>query len=385
VVTGAVEGDAAENGVSVTLDALANTSDVDDGTILAVTDLPEVLPPGVTFDPETHSFTLDPSNAAYQHLAAGEQTTVTVNYQVTDGTATTDASVSWTVTGTNEAPVIQPATTATGGITAVPLEQIQTPQTALAASYLLAGNVLINGLGGDAGFGENTLERGDDNSSGAIDITSVFGQQGLNFFGKDYTSIYINNNGNITFKEASRDFTPDQINAGADNPIIAPFWADVDTRGGAGTLTLGGNSTGSNRVYYDLDSVNGVLTITWDDVGYFNAHTDKLNAFQLQLISLGNGDFDVVFRYEDINWTTGDASGGVNGLGGLPARAGYSAGDGVHFFELPGSGRSGSSPRTPEHTRRHRHCWARCIRGSQRCRSAVRAHDQRAHHLQRPR
>ena len=36
--------------------------------------------------------------------------------------------------------------------------------------------------------------------------------------------------------------------------------------------------------------------------------------------------------------TTGGASGGVNGLGGTPARAGYSAGDGVHAFEFPQSG-----------------------------------------------
>ena len=106
VVSGAVEGDATENGTPVTLDALANASDVDDGTTLSVTNVYGDLPPGVTFDPDTHSFTLDPSNVAYQHLAAGQQTAVTVTYQVTDGTATTDASVSWTVTGTNEAPAV---------------------------------------------------------------------------------------------------------------------------------------------------------------------------------------------------------------------------------------------------------------------------------------
>ena len=240
VVSGVVAGSATEGNAAVTLDALANASDVDDGTILSVTGLPESLPAGVTFDPAKHTFTLDPSNAAYQHLAVGEQATVTVSYQVSDGITSTDASVSWTVTGTNEAPVVLPATTATGSITAVPLEQVGTPETALAASYLSDGHVLVNGLGGAAGFGEYVLDRGDDNSSAAIDITSVFGPQGLNFFGKDYTSIYINNNGNITFNNASSAFTPNQINAGANNPIIAPFWADVDTRGGAGRPTSGG-------------------------------------------------------------------------------------------------------------------------------------------------
>ena len=46
------------------------------------------------------------------------------------------------------------------------------------------------------------------------------------------------------------------------------------------------------------------------------------------------GNFDVDFRYNQLNWTTGNASGGINGLGGTPAQAGYDAGDGVHFATL---------------------------------------------------
>jgi len=112
----------------------------------------------------------------------------------------------------------------------------------------------------------------------------------------------------------------------------------VDTRGGTTTETPGGTSTGANQIWYDLDETNGVLTVTWDDVGYFSSATNPVNAFQLQLFDRGGGDFDVVFRYEDINWTTGGASGGSGGLGGTPARAGYSAGNGTDFFELPSSG-----------------------------------------------
>lgn len=112
-VTGAVTAAALEDGTSVTLDALAHASDVDAGAMLSVTGLPEGLPAGVSYDAATHSFTLDPTNAAFQHLAAGAQTTVTVNYGVTDGTATTAASVSWTVTGSNDAPVVSGAVTVT--------------------------------------------------------------------------------------------------------------------------------------------------------------------------------------------------------------------------------------------------------------------------------
>ncbi|MGD9881881.1 MAG: hypothetical protein AB7U95_17295 [Reyranella sp.] len=42
---------------------------------------------------------------------------------------------------------------------------------------------LVNGLGGAAGFGENAMPRQDDAPSVTIDLTSVFGATGLNFFG----------------------------------------------------------------------------------------------------------------------------------------------------------------------------------------------------------
>ena len=56
------------------------------------------------------------------------------------------------------------------------------------------------------------------------------------------------------------------------------------------------------------------------------------------LISDGTSSF-VSFLYADglIQWTTGDASGGVNGLGGTPAQGGFNAGDGERFFSIPGS------------------------------------------------
>ncbi|MDB5475721.1 MAG: tandem-95 repeat protein [Phenylobacterium sp.] len=111
VVSGAVTGSGAEDGAAVNLDALANASDIDDGTTLAVVNVPSTLPAGVTYDAATHSFAIDPANAAYQHLAAGQADTVTVSYGVTDGIATTPASVTFTVTGTNDAPVVSGAVT----------------------------------------------------------------------------------------------------------------------------------------------------------------------------------------------------------------------------------------------------------------------------------
>ena len=188
---------------------------------------------------------------------------------------------------------------------------------------------LVNGLGGVAGFGENTLARNDDGSSGAINITSVFGPGGLNFLGGQFTNIYVNNNGNVTFTQALSSYTPQPIGVGFNFPIIAPYWFDIDTRSGVLAATPGGTSTGSNLVYYDLDTTNRIFTATWDDVGWFSGRTTPLNAFQLQLIDMGNGDFDIAFIYETI------AASGPADAGGI-ARAGYSPGGAG--FELPGSG-----------------------------------------------
>uniref|UniRef100_UPI001B7F9BA9 nidogen-like domain-containing protein n=1 Tax=Desulfomicrobium escambiense TaxID=29503 RepID=UPI001B7F9BA9 len=198
------------------------------------------------------------------------------------------------------------------------------------------GNSLVNGLGGPKGFGETFFAANDDGSI-EINVTSIF-PEGMNFFGQTYTKFWINNNGNITFDGPLGQFTPDQITGNYSNPMIAPFFADVDTTGGAVTPTPGGTSTGSNLVWYDFDQANGVITITWDDTGYFGSNTDKLNAFQLRIFDQGGGNFSFEFRYENIDWTTGDASGGTDGLGGTVARAGWTAGDGENFYELPQSG-----------------------------------------------
>ena len=196
---------------------------------------------------------------------------------------------------------------------------------------------LINGLGGTAGFGEGVLPPGDDNSNVLVNITSVF-PGGINFYGITYTSLWVNTNGNVTFDGQNTNFTPANITSGSAR-ILAPFYADVDTRGGTGlTPTPGGTSTGSNRVYYDLDAAAGIFTVTWDDVGYFASHTDLLNAFQLRLKRRSGGGFIIEFRYESINWTTGDANGGSGGFGGTVATAGWSGGDGVNFSQIAGAG-----------------------------------------------
>jgi VCBS repeat-containing protein len=329
LLTGASDPDAGE---TATL-SVANVRYAIDGLAASTT-----APAGLTLAGAVLS--VDPANPAFAHLAQGETTTIVVSYDVTDAHgATITQTETVIITGTNDAPVVAAGTVASGAINAA-LPTTTGGLTPGAALILAAGPGLISGIGTATGYGNLALGAGDDNSSGAIDIKSVFGAAGINFFGTSYTSLYINNNGNITFSYPLSAYTPTAIDAGFNNPIIAPFWADVDTRG-------------TGAVYYTLDAADGVMTITWDHVGYYSQGTDKTDSFQLVLINEGNGNFDIVYRYAQIQWTTGSASGGSDGLGGAAARAGYSAGDGVHYYELPQSGNQSALlalPATPGNT-----------------------------------
>ena len=161
----------------------------------------------------------------------------------------------------------------------------------------------------------------------------------IDFYGVVVNSVYLNNNGNVTLDAPLATFTPFGLTA-TSRKIIAAFFADVDTRAG-------------NTVTFGNDTVDGhpAFGVNWAGVGagvgYFNQHIDKLNSFQLILISrndIGSEDFDIEFNYDQVQWETGDASGGVNGLGGSSAHVGYSNGSGVDgtFSEFPGSGVPGS-------------------------------------------
>lgn len=186
----------------------------------------------------------------------------------------------------------------------------------LSPAPLLAAPLLTS-VNGD--YGQVALNPNDDGFTGAVDLPFA-----LNFFGTTYNQFYINNNGNVTFEYGMGAFTPFNL-ASLDQAMIAPYWGDVDTRGALSGLVYVGSFA------------PGMISVTWDHVGYYGSHDDKLNSFQLNLYQVGDqGDFDIEFRYADLQWTTGDASEGINGLGGIPAIAGYTDGFG-HAVLQPGS------------------------------------------------
>ncbi len=200
---------------------------------------------------------------------------------------------------------------------------------------------LLSGLGGPSDFGTECLSPNDDGSSTAIDITPWF-PEGLRFFDDTYTQIFVNTNGNISFGDSLSQYTPDPFPV-ANQPMIAPYWADVDIRGEACTGTGGDRgcmNPSRNGVWWHGEP--GRLVVTWDKVGYYRCHDDKVMIFQLILTAGeggcgGEGDFDVEFRYNECGWETGDASDGENGFGGTEAQAGFDAGNTRDFVEIPGS------------------------------------------------
>ena len=146
----------------------------------------------------------------------------------------------------------------------------------------------------------------------------------FSFYGTTYDSLYINNNGNISFSQPYSTFTAYSFPDPTFN-MIAPFWADVDTR-----------STNGGNVWYKLNPHS--LVIVWDHVGYFSMMEDKLNTFQL-IISDGLDTLipnanNVSFCYGDMQWTTGSASGGANGFGGSAATVGVNIGNGINYFQV---------------------------------------------------
>ncbi len=175
----------------------------------------------------------------------------------------------------------------------------------------------------------HALPRNDDGSFGPYPLPFA-----LNFFGTTYASVFVNNNGNVTFDGPMTTYTPFPLTT-TNRVVIAPFFGDVDTRAARSSVVTWGETTFEGR---------RAFCVLWADVGvgYYSFQTDKLNSFQLLLVDRSNGDFDIVMNYDQIQWETGQASGGVDGLGGSSARVGYSNGVAASSLELPGSAVNGA-------------------------------------------
>uniref|UniRef100_A0A914E9J2 NIDO domain-containing protein n=1 Tax=Acrobeloides nanus TaxID=290746 RepID=A0A914E9J2_9BILA len=171
------------------------------------------------------------------------------------------------------------------------------------------------------------------------------------YFGTNYSTLWVNTNGAFSFRTAISTFTPSCSPLNATYSMVAPYWADVDIsmtghiyyRQTQNSTILAKAKNEINNAFPQLPNINlnWAFIATWYNVTYYpdnlpDYYYRKRDIFQATLVSNGAHSF-AIFYYNQILWTTGDASGGNNGLGGTPAFAGFDAGDGQDRYTIPGS------------------------------------------------
>jgi Ca2+-binding RTX toxin-like protein len=180
---------------------------------------------------------------------------------------------------------------------------------------IIGNGTARTGLGGTAGYGELALARADEGSY-AIDTSAVF-ENGIVLAGTNYAAnaLFVSLDGFLTFGAGAVGL-PSNPATQLTTPFIAAFLADIDVR-------LDGEGTESGPVWFDIDPVADIVTITWQDVGFYRRNADLTNTFQIQLYDQGAAGIDIVLRYQSIEWTSGDLQGGWGGSGGTAAYIGY--------------------------------------------------------------
>jgi hypothetical protein len=148
----------------------------------------------------------------------------------------------------------------------------------------------------------------------------------LRFFGQDFTTLFANNNGNITLGAGSAAFYPPTP------PGFSVYYGDVDTTG-----------PGSGLMHVREDP--NEIIITWDQVGYAFGHDDLLNSFQLVVrrpgVAIPAGQGQIGFFFKEMEWDDADTRNPGLGFGlGYPA-VGLGDGPGGNFLVLVGSTQPG--------------------------------------------
>uniref|UniRef100_A0A3P8ZN67 Sushi, nidogen and EGF-like domains 1 n=1 Tax=Esox lucius TaxID=8010 RepID=A0A3P8ZN67_ESOLU len=194
-------------------------------------------------------------------------------------------------------------------------------------------------------WGDSQTVSQDDGGSGLLEVSVAFP-----FFGDRHSGLYVNNNGLVSFLREVSQFTPVAFPIAGDRRVVAPFWADVDNRRAGQVFyreskdpaTLQRATADVRRYFSEFPEFNAtwILISTWHKVTFFGGSDfTPVNTFQVILITNGDLSF-TVFQYHDITWTTGmhaSSGGDLAGLGGIAAQAGFNAGDGKRYFNIPGS------------------------------------------------
>ena len=173
-----------------------------------------------------------------------------------------------------------------------------------------------------AGNGWSNLDRNDDGSTSNVAIPFTF-----SLYGTLYTSIWINNNGNISFDGPKARYNPNGF-PNAYDVMVAAWWTDIDTRGAS-----------SGTVWYKAIGSNS-FAVVWDRVGAFPFIDTGPNTFQI-MISDGTNqamglENNICLCYVD-----------VGSISSSFATAGANRGNGIDYnqvglFDHPGTDYDGS-------------------------------------------
>ena len=130
----------------------------------------------------------------------------------------------------------------------------------------------------------------------------------FNFYGTDYTSVFVGTNGLITFQEGNGAFQNDDLTAAVQQPTIAPLWDDLATFWDAGDQVL--RKFDGNR-----------LIVEWNRLRQISSNVGEVERMTFQAILDLNTDGagGIVFNYVDVR--TGDefSNGGSATVGIKPA------------------------------------------------------------------
>ncbi|PIO10659.1 hypothetical protein AB205_0172170 [Aquarana catesbeiana] len=138
----------------------------------------------------------------------------------------------------------------------------------------------------------------------------IFPSRDIPLFGRNYSYLYVNNNGLLSFASPISQFTPQALPVSFGNPFLAIFWADVNNAL-AGDIyyrestdpSLLSRATSDIRTYFHAANFTAqwVFVATWHRVAYYGSSTNKVNTFQAVVSTDGNQTF-LLYNYGDIQW-----------------------------------------------------------------------------------
>jgi len=149
----------------------------------------------------------------------------------------------------------------------------------------------------------STLSLADD------DATQVALGFTFNFFGTDYTNIWVGSNGFITFGAGDSNFSQSVADFLNDEPRIAGWWDDLDPSDG-GTVDATGDAT--------------QMVVSWTGVPQFGLVSPDSNSFSITLFNTG------------AIWISLGAIAASDGLVGISAGGGVADPGGTNFLTTSG-------------------------------------------------